>query len=95
MRRVSMGSYSPGTTVQRVQLFTDVEGFQWAPIRPELQEMCRKSFRIASLRQKYPQKTRVKRPLNGPKSSVFCEFFIALCPTSYHPAPGVARPRHE
>ncbi len=55
--------------------------FQWAPIRPEPQDMCRKSFLMVILRQKYLQKTRLKRPLSGPKSSVFCEFFIALCPT--------------
>ena len=55
-------------------------GFQWAPIRPELQGMCRKYFRILILRQNNPQKTRVKRPSNGPKSSVFCEFFTLFAP---------------
>ncbi len=56
------------------------ERFQWAPIRPELQAMCRKCFRILILRQNNPQKTRVKRPLSGPKSSVFCEFFTLFAP---------------
>jgi len=42
--------------------------------------MCRKCFRILILRQNNPQKTRLKRPLSGPKSSVFCEFFTLFAP---------------